>query len=390
MAVALAALAAAIFLYVAVTALVDSPGGAHGDGFSLRFVTHDGRVLGGEDTGPAVALSPLTLYENLPNQTGPKYRTNAYGLRGGSVSREPTRPRVIIVGGSAAFGLRVPESATFPAQLEARLDGIEVLNAGVSGYLSGQELALVAHRLLDLAPDVLVVFDGWNDLYDPYWWARFGDPERPHPGVNNGFRVLEDRLVRYREVEESPWVGLQEAGSALVGRTTVLAAMAGALGKAPEVPADAGLSATERKQIAARYVRNLRTLHALAQARGISMLVVVQPELGQHLPAEKRSRLAGQPSADFIAGDAYAVYFPELYAEFRERVVPELRAAGIPVIDANVMLAGIPEPRSLFVDAVHLSPAGHARIADMLSQPVARGVAQVRASETSGPVPQSR
>ena len=81
---------------------------------------------------------------------------------------------------------------------------------------------------------------------------------------------------------------------------------------------------------------------------------------------------------------------PELYAEFRERVVPELRAAGIPVIDANVMLAGIPEPRSLFVDAVHLSPAGHARIADMLSQPVARGVAQVRASETSGPVPQSR
>lgn len=364
-------LAVLVLLDVVLTSFGSSSPGASEDAFALQFVTRDGRVLGGKDGGAVVALSPLTLYENLPNQAGPKYRTNAYGLRGGAVARQASGPRVVVVGGSAAFGLRVPEDATFSAQLASRLSGVEVLNAGVSGYLSGQELALVATQLLELEPDVLVVFDGWNDVYDPYWWSRFGDGHRPHPGVNNGFRTLEDRLVRYREIQESPWAALQEAGNALVRRTTVLAALAGMLGSEPETRPSRGLGPAERAAIADRYVSNLRTLHGLARARGIEMLVVVQPELGQYLPAATRSRLTGQPSADFIDGDEYAVYFPELYEEFRGRVVPELRNAGIPVIDATAGFVGTAEPRNLFVDAVHLSPAGHGRIAEMLAKPVA-------------------
>ncbi len=292
---------------------------------------------------------------------------------------------MIVVGGSAAFGLRVPEHATFAAGLESKLAGVEVLNAGVSGYLSAQELALVVTRLLDLGPDVLVVFDGWNDVYDPYWWSRFGDGTRAHPGVNNGFRSSEDRLVRYGEIQQDPLVALLEAGRTLLHRSSVLGALASWLRSEPGADPGGSLSDAQRSAIARRYVANLRKLHDLTNARGIGLLVVVQPELGQHTTPEKRSQLEGRSTADFISGDAYVAHFPEIYPGFRRQVVPALRSSGVRVMDASARFASLPAPKALFVDAVHLSPKGHEQMAQLLEKPVARLLAPTRPNDASAP-----
>jgi lysophospholipase L1-like esterase len=371
-ATALLALFVLLLLDLALTTCFSPDSSSESDDFSLHFVTLDGREIGGRAGGVTVALRPLTVYENAPNQHGPGSHINAFGLRGSEIALEPTRPRVVVVGGSAAFGLRVPERATFAAGLESRLAGVEVLNAGVSGYLSAQELALVVTRLLDLRPDVLVVFDGWNDVYAPYWWSRFGDGKRAHPGVNTGFLTIEDRLVRYREIQRNPLAALLEAGQTLLSRSSVLGALANLL--RPESGADSGggLDDAQRSAIASGYVANLRKLHDLTSARGIGLLVVVQPELVQYMTPEKRSQLEGRSTGNFFSGDAYVVHFPETYSEFRRRVIPALRASGVRVIDASERFARLTAPQALFIDPVHLSVNGHDQMARILEEPVAR------------------
>jgi hypothetical protein len=102
--------------------------------------------------------------------------------------------------------------------------------------------------------------------------------------------------------------------------------------------------------------------------------VVVQLEMGQTL--DRRASELGS----FDTSDRYWVHFPARYREFRQRVVPALAAAGVETLDGSELLrdaAGSREP--LFLDAVHLSRNGYARIADVV-------VARITASSLHAPV----
>ena len=86
--------------------------------------------------------------------------------------------RIIVLGGSTVMGAGAPR----PSQnivgmlrkgVRARgLTGpngkhIEFINAGVDGYTSAQEYLYLVSDLLRFKPDLVVVYDGWNDLvYD--------------------------------------------------------------------------------------------------------------------------------------------------------------------------------------------------------------------------------
>ncbi|MBW2420881.1 MAG: hypothetical protein JRH19_20240 [Deltaproteobacteria bacterium] len=197
---------------------------------------------------------------------------------------------------------------------------------------------------------------------------------------------MEDRLVRYRQIEQEPVAALFEAGRTLVRRSSVLGALARWL--RPEPGGDPGgkLGDAQRSAIASGYVANLRKLHDLTAALGIGLLVVVQPELGQHVVPEELIQLEGRSTADFISGDAYVVHIPRIYEGFRRQVVPALRSSGVRVIDASARLASFPAPQALCVDAVHLSKKGHAQMAQILEKPVARLLESTRSREV--PVPQ--
>lgn len=78
--------------------------------------------------------------------------------------------RVMVVGGSTVLGQGAKTPAeNLPARLRQRLERrhprVEVVNAGVGGYFSGQELVRAVAELLPYRPEVLVVYDGWNDQY---------------------------------------------------------------------------------------------------------------------------------------------------------------------------------------------------------------------------------
>lgn len=333
--------------------------------FSLS--TRDGRLLGKPEEGALrTRFTPGTIYEFEPNQTVGPYRINSHGLRGPECDCASDRPRWIVFGGSAAFGLEVGETATFAARLARSAPDTEVLNAGVIGYLSGQELSLVVRKLLDFEPDVLVALDGWNDVYDPYWWSIFGG-QAPHFGVNTIFGQIEDRLHAYRRVRTEPSYALLETTRSIARNSTLLSASFRRFERwtAPEVPE---FDASWRSRVATTYVRNVRHMHELARSQGTRLIVVVQPELGQMLDVATRQGFENAETS-FEPDDRYWKHFPPLYAEFRRDAVAALEAAGIEVIDASnaLRLDGL-IASELFIDPVHLSERGHRRMSRLLLQ----------------------
>jgi lysophospholipase L1-like esterase len=130
------------------------------------------------------ATDPHTIFRSKPNTREHStlgegvvwsWTTNSAGFRG---TREYTMPkpagtrRVVVLGDSFTFGFGVEDHQTYPAVLEQRLDStcggtdIEVVNAGVSGFSTSQELALLEHEGASLAPDAVVVGFFLNDPQD--------------------------------------------------------------------------------------------------------------------------------------------------------------------------------------------------------------------------------
>ena len=336
--------------------------------FDMYLVTHDGRDIGGAPHGIPMALSPMMLYENMPDRKTGRYRSNNFGLRGPDIKAQGHRPRVVLVGGSAAFGLFLKEEQTLAAALQRRLQGIEVLNAGVVGYLSGQQLALALFRLLDLEPDVILAFDGWNDLYDNYWWTIHGNPGSSHRGANVHFNVMENRLVNYRRVQQSPWFAAAETTRSFARRSTILSGLSAALGSGPETPVVPTLDELWLGEVTDLYVSHQIKLRDVARSRGCRLIVALQPELGQLLSSGELARVRKERGPDFLRGDAYWLHFAELYRGFRDRAVRSLSKHDVEAIDGSSALADHRSPASLFLDPVHLNARGYDRMAELLAQ----------------------
>jgi lysophospholipase L1-like esterase len=114
---------------------------------------------------------PRLGIEAVPNSQRGAVRINSWGFRGGEVADRPAKGvvRVAVVGDSETFGAALPEESTLPGSLaaalaEARGPGrYEVLNLGVPGYNTLQELRVVEARLPRLHPRVVVLYYVLND-----------------------------------------------------------------------------------------------------------------------------------------------------------------------------------------------------------------------------------
>jgi hypothetical protein len=93
-----------------------------------------------------------------------RVRTNRHGLRGPELASEkpPNVARVLALGDSFIYARQVPEAETAVALLEQELGGpggtCQVLNAGVSGWGTGEEYVYLRQEGLALQPDVVLVF----------------------------------------------------------------------------------------------------------------------------------------------------------------------------------------------------------------------------------------
>jgi len=102
-----------------------------------------------------------------------KSNFNSLGFRGAefSIIKPSDTYRIFMVGGSTMFGAgETSDETTIPGILQKIFDSdnsiqkIEVINAGFSGGNSNTELNLIVEKLLWYKPDLIIIYDGLNDL----------------------------------------------------------------------------------------------------------------------------------------------------------------------------------------------------------------------------------
>lgn len=112
--------------------------------------------------------------EIFPNQHYNTININEYGFRGKSISIEKPVDvfRIFIVGGSTVFGVgSSSDNSTISGYLQELYDDsntdfkVEVINAGIPNAYSSDELYIINNKLLKFNPDLIIVYDGWNDIY---------------------------------------------------------------------------------------------------------------------------------------------------------------------------------------------------------------------------------
>ena len=123
--------------------------------------------------------SPRLLHELAAGASvthdGVEYRTNSDGMRDDReypVEKPPGYRRLVFLGDSFTFGSGVVLEQTFVKQLAALLEGWtdvpyrwEVLNLGVPGYGTINEVESLEEKGLKYAPDVVIVMYHLNDAF---------------------------------------------------------------------------------------------------------------------------------------------------------------------------------------------------------------------------------
>jgi len=111
--------------------------------------------------------------ELIPDQKSDTISINSLGFRGNEFSLQKPDEiyRIFMLGGSTVFGHgATSDQTTIPGYLQEFFRDssgkyeIEVINSGIQGADSFTELNLIETKLLDLSPDMIIVYDGWNDL----------------------------------------------------------------------------------------------------------------------------------------------------------------------------------------------------------------------------------
>lgn len=300
-----------------------------------QFVTHDGRDLGYEHKGPLkLALHPFAIYSNLPNQHSDHFSTDDHGFRGSGRDRPlDTHSRVVLLGGSTAFGTGLEsDRETVAFQLAQRVNA-EVINAAVIGHGSGQELTYLLTELVDWHPDLVITLDGWNDYYKR---LEVSDPRLL--GMN-GFDEIEDQLVAAAQVSDSALLTrLSSVPRTLFPRLTSRV-QSSRIGLWMGWPTRGELQPQSLDLAATRYADNLIKMHKLGRAFDFQFLAVMQPDVDRGTD----------------------------YQWFRARTESLLAREGVKVLNLGERPEFLP---SMFLDTMHLDRTGHGLMAELIARTI--------------------
>jgi lysophospholipase L1-like esterase len=206
--------------------------------------------------------------------------------------------RIVVLGGSTVEGdgSESPRH-NLPAMLSNHLKQlqkkqknpadrhIEVINAGVGGYGSAQELLYFITRVSDLKPDLVIVYDGFNERVTNRIFSMYGKDADP-------FRTSTHRMNE-KIVDGAYTIGgavaiLRNATFSTLGRMSDRSGIVQAFNLMLQYLAGARLRSNENERneiqyhpkVVKVYQRNLEDMIAVARQRQIPLAVFLQPVLG--------------------------------------------------------------------------------------------------------------
>lgn len=333
---------------------------------ALRLVQHGGRALR-VDRHYFCQFDAELGWANRPNVRctfkGHPLATNDAGLRDDEpVSAGASERRLLLLGDSQIFGDGVALGETIGAELEELLPGVRTLNAGAIGY-GGDQCLLLFERTADvLRPDLTLLTLNAFDLRDHVSREIKGGYCKPR------FVLTADDRDANNEIAE-PQIQL------------------------------AGVIPPGAKQRIARWLTQHSRLYLLATRRRARPAAAVEREAAAWdspdnvFPANfdeaitvtcallSRFRDDAKRGRRTVAVAWLPYEMDYTNEEFRRRsdlavarLAEHCQTIGLPVIDLRPALEnqdattdGAPQPNEFFLDKLHFSPLGHARIAAALA-----------------------
>jgi lysophospholipase L1-like esterase len=290
------------------------------------------------------------------------FSMNNLGYRGDSlaITKPPGEVRVFMVGGSTTECLYLddPEAVTAVLQrrLRALLPGVNVrvYGAGHSGDRSFDHVAMVAHRIAHLQPDVIVVFAGINDVLAGLRgrdYLMMGNPDpRLHLTTGQLLRILSTQFQVPRLVHRA-FTGYDPE------IVTVVSDYRKNARRLSRVPQTARPPRTDVRP----YAENLQTLAGIAKAHGVRMVFMTQQTTWNS--PDPRAR-----EWHWMTGDTVRYREPSLDAAMRlynRAMLDVAREQGMPVLD---LARALPKSMDYFYDDVHFNVRGADTTAALLAR----------------------
>lgn len=241
------------------------------------------------------AYHPWRGWQNRPNARvdygEPEFSIvvehNSWGFRSPAVT--PEKPddvfRVLALGDSMTYGIGVEQDQTFSAVLQSLDPRLEVINTGVNGYGTSQELLLLREDGLQFQPDLVLLAFFWNDVENSY------TRDFPDFSLADGALVYPEPRPEIANVAAEPPAPRKRLSRALrfsyayrflSDRIKVVRHMAkDALGVLED---EADLSAEERPAAWELEFALLREIDRLARENGARTLIAVIPDQVQIEP----------------------------------------------------------------------------------------------------------
>ena len=304
---------------------------------------------------------PSLSYELSPGAAikarGKEIKINSQGFRGPEPSSDPALQRVIVLGDSITFGNNLALEETFPFQLQQQLASrgrnLEVLNFGVHGYDTLQEVSSLELRGLAYHPDLVVVAYCLNDVSISSvslehiqrlqrWRAapyNFLFESRLVALIGESIETL--RLKHWEKQVNDPAVFRREYANQIDSIGDDETELLGLMAQAPTWPNSTWYGDRDR---VGRLRFGFRRLASLAQANGFPVLIMIIP----------------------LLRDKDGVYPYRVAHRIVER---EARRAGFDTIDLtdDFMRAGMANLELTLGDIFHPNQTGNAIIANSLA-----------------------
>jgi lysophospholipase L1-like esterase len=194
---------------------------------------------------------------------------NKHGFRGADVEikKPPGLFRIIVVGGSTVFDTGVTrDDRAWPARMERWLEclapgtDVQVINAGVPGYVMMDNLIRLQAELYEFQPDLLILYQAHNDLIAALH------------RIHEGYRGMQ----RPRQIQPvAPWTQWLGDNSLLYTKLKARLKILQRQGTAANARATQSASIYEQSVTAgaARHAKDLRSFLAVASAFGIPVVV---------------------------------------------------------------------------------------------------------------------
>ncbi|HXW24866.1 MAG TPA: hypothetical protein VEK73_08980 [Xanthobacteraceae bacterium] len=228
-------------------------------------------------TNGRVVLSPAQM-GGSDAERQMRFNRDGFRIEGDVVIPKPADElRIFVTGGSTVvFG--APLANSIPGAIEAALHAggfqrARLYNFGVASFLSGQELSLLVHHLADLKPDLVIAYDGGNDLFSPWMYD-------PRPGYPFNFIAWEEAINKLSNTGNR-----SKTIPSLVQDSALLQALTGTT----EWGIRTGLDGLRRsvgyvsdpwkRALVEAYARNIGAMCRVARANGALFAAYFQPML---------------------------------------------------------------------------------------------------------------